>query len=73
VTLFTHRGHACPVTECPHNRGKRGLSCGFASDAVLICLHPRYKARWQRLTELKECEPVERTPAPVPHQMGMRL
>jgi len=50
MTLFTHYGHTCPVTECPHNRGKRGLSCGFASDPVLVCLHPVYKRLWQEAT-----------------------
>ena len=69
MTLF--KGHTCPVTNCPHNRGVRGLSCGFASDTVLICLHPRYKVRWYELAGLDLADIIyggldEPAPAPEP-------
>ena len=75
MTLFTHYGHTCPVTECPRNKGERGLSCGFASDPVLVCLHPVYKVRWRELTA-PEQEQCVSAPAPEPEpvqQMGLRL
>ena len=50
MTLFTRYHHTCPVTECPHNKGERGLSCGFANDPVLICMHPDYKRLWREAT-----------------------
>lgn len=63
MTTFNHHKHTCPVKECEHNftiqkssTGKHGLSCGFAMDKELICLHPRHKAKWQRLMELAACE-----------------
>jgi len=63
MTLF--KCHTCPVTNCPHNRGERGLSCGFGNDAVLICLHPRYKVRWHELAGL-DLGVEELVPAPEP-------
>ena len=74
MTVFTHYGHTCPVTECPHNRGKRGLSCGFASDPVLVCLHPAYKRLWQEATGfgMEWVESGQQEPVPV-RQMGLGL
>ena len=75
MTVF--KRHTCPVTNCPHNHGERGLSCGFGGDAVLICLHPTYKRRWNELVELDECEELIPAPAPEPvaepAQMGLGL
>jgi len=71
MTLF--KGHTCPVTECPHNRGVRGLSCGFASDTILICLHPTYKRRWRESVELNEYEELIPAPESVAERAGMEV
>lgn len=70
MTLFTHRGHTCPVSECPRNRGERGLSCGWAGDPIMVCKHPIYRARWEELTALEQDAPE---PEPVPAQLGLGL
>lgn len=52
MTIFTRHAGECPVTKCAHNHGARGLACGFGMDAVLVCLHPRHKARFRELVVL---------------------
>lgn len=52
MTIFLRHAGECPVTKCVHNRGKRGLSCGFGMDVVLVCLHPRHKVAFHELVIL---------------------